>query len=77
LALVQVHDMLAPSKTGMPMTIDIQPVKLDGQHWVNVIIGGHEMERRGPYPDADAAELAAERLRRFGRALTSSGGKGG
>ena len=62
MALGQVPDMLAPSKTGMPMTIDIQPVKLDGQHWVNVIIGGHEMERRGPY-----------RLRRFGRALTSGG----
>jgi|SoimicmetaTmtLPC_FD_contig_61_1964151_length_406_multi_1_in_0_out_0_1 hypothetical protein len=60
------------------MVINIQPVKLDGQHWVNVIIGGHEMERRGPFPGADTAEIVAERIRRFGRALTSSsGGKHG
>jgi hypothetical protein len=39
------------------MVINIQPVKLDGQHWVNVIIGGHEIERRGPFLKADTAEI--------------------
>jgi hypothetical protein len=60
------------------MTIDIQPVKLDGQHWVNVSIDGTAMERRGPYVDADEAEAMARRLLQFSRALTSSsGGKHG
>ena len=59
------------------MIVQVEPVKLDGQHWVNVTIGGSEMERHGPYVDADAAESVAGRLRRVARALTSSGGKGG
>jgi hypothetical protein len=58
------------------MVINIQPVKLDGQHWVNVIIGGHEIERRGPFLNADTAEIWAERMRRFSRALTSRGSDG-
>jgi hypothetical protein len=32
------------------MTINIEPIEVDGQHWVNVTIGGSEMERRGPFP---------------------------
>jgi hypothetical protein len=59
------------------MTIDIQPVKLDGQHWVNVIIGGSEMEPRGPYVDADEAEKMAERLRAVSRAMVRLGGNRG
>ena len=53
------------------MTIDIQPVELDGQHYVNVTIGGTAMERRGPYRDADKAEIMAEHMRRIGRALNA------
>jgi hypothetical protein len=59
------------------MTIDIQPVKRDGQFWISVIIGGHEMEPRGPFPDAGTAETVADRMRRVGRALTSGGGEHG
>jgi hypothetical protein len=50
------------------LNIDIQPVKLDGQHWVDVILDG-EMNRHGPFSDADEAETVAARLRRFSRAL--------
>ena len=32
------------------MIIQVEPVKLDDQHWVNVTIDGSEMEPRGPYP---------------------------
>jgi hypothetical protein len=56
------------------MTIDIEPVKLDDQFSVTVIIGGTAMDPRGPYPDSGTAEALAERIRRFGRALTSSSG---
>jgi hypothetical protein len=48
--------------------IDIRPTEIDGKHWVDVILDG-EMRRHGPFPDADAAEAAAERMLRFGRAL--------
>ena len=59
------------------MTINMQPVEIDGKFYIGVTIGGHEMERRGPFPDADTAEIVAERMRRFGRALTSGGGDHG
>ena len=59
------------------MIIQVEPVKLDGLHWVNVIIGDSAMERRGPFPDADTAETMARRLLQFGRALTSGGGDRG
>jgi hypothetical protein len=50
------------------LNVDIQPVKLDDQHWVDVILDG-DMERHGPFSDADEAETVAARLRRFSRAL--------
>ena len=58
------------------MIVQVEPVKLDGQHWVNVIIGGSEMERRGPFSNADEAESVARRLLQFGRALTGGGKRG-
>jgi hypothetical protein len=61
----------------MPMNINIQPIKIGDEHYVAVVIGGSEMERRGPFSDADEAESVARRLLQFGRALTSSGGKRG
>jgi hypothetical protein len=54
------------------MTIDIQPIKIGNEHYVGVIMDGHEMSRRGPFLDADAAEDMAERMRRAARALTSA-----
>jgi hypothetical protein len=51
------------------MTIDIQLVETDGVHWVNLSMDGHEMERRGPYPDADTAEAMAMRIAAVCRAM--------
>jgi hypothetical protein len=59
------------------MVVEIQPVEVDGQHWIDVSIGGAEMGRRGPFHDADEAEAMAERMRRVGRALTNSCLNGG
>jgi hypothetical protein len=42
--------------------IDIQPVEIDGKHWVTIRMGELEMKPRGPYPDAKAAEAAADKL---------------
>ena len=53
-------------------------IEIDGKHWVIISRNSCEMERRGPFSDADDAEAMARRLLRFGRALTSSsGGKHG
>jgi hypothetical protein len=51
------------------MVVDIQPIEIDGKYYVNVIIDGSEMDPRGPFSDAAAAESAAERLSRAARAL--------
>ena len=59
------------------MTIEIEPVELDGKYFIDVTIDGHAMERRGPFPDADTAETIAERMRRVGRALMNGGGDHG
>lgn len=56
------------------MTIDIEAIRVDDQHWIAVIIDGFAMKRHGPLPDADAAEIAAAKMRRIGRALTNSSG---
>jgi hypothetical protein len=54
------------------ISIDIRPIELDDKHYVGVIIDGHEMNRHGPYPDADTAGAMADRLIQVSRALTSS-----
>ena len=51
------------------MTIDITPIESDGQHWVSVNMDGHAMERRGPFPDADAAEVRARQFATICRSL--------
>lgn len=53
------------------MTINIEPVEIDGQHWINVIIGGTAMERRGPFASADEAEVVATRLAAWCRAMNA------
>jgi hypothetical protein len=57
------------------MIVEVEPVKIGDGYFISVTIDGTAMERHGPLPDADAAEIVAERMRRVGRAL--SGGKHG
>jgi hypothetical protein len=58
------------------MIVQVEPVKFDGQHWVDVSMDGHTMNRHGPFPDADTAEAMARRLLQFGRALSGGGNRG-
>jgi hypothetical protein len=44
------------------LVIDIRPVEIDGKHYVGLSMNGHEMERRGPYPTAAAAEAMVREL---------------
>jgi hypothetical protein len=57
------------------MVVEVEAIKID-KHWmIEVVIDGIAMKRHGPLPDAVTAEVAAARVRRFGRAL--SGGDRG
>ena len=51
--------------------IAITPTETGGQFWVRISMDGHEMERRGPYPDADTAEVVATRLAAWCRAMNA------
>src|SRR5215831_13760133 len=44
------------------LVIDIRPIELDGKHYVSMRMNGREMEQRGPYPTAAAAEAVAREL---------------
>jgi hypothetical protein len=44
------------------LVIDIRPVEIDGKHYVSMSVNGREMEQRGPYPTAAAAEAMAREL---------------
>src|SRR5262249_32312240 len=44
------------------LVIDIRPVEIDGKHYVGISMNGREMEQRGPYPSATAAEAMAREL---------------
>ena len=44
------------------LTMDVRPVEIDGKHWVDVSMNGHALPRRGPFPNANAAKTAANRL---------------
>src|SRR5262249_13159344 len=44
------------------LIIDIRPVEIDGKHYVSMGMNGREMEQRGPYPTAAAAEAMAREL---------------
>jgi len=44
------------------LIIDIQPVEIDGKHYVGMSMNGRKMEQRGPYPTAAAAEAVAREL---------------
>jgi hypothetical protein len=56
------------------MVVEVEPIEANGKHWIAVVIDGIAMKRHGPLPDAVTAEIAAARVRRFGRALTNSSG---
>jgi hypothetical protein len=43
-------------------TIDIQPIEINGGHYVAINMGGRELRRHGPYADADAAKATVDRL---------------
>jgi hypothetical protein len=49
--------------------IQVEPIEVNGKHYVGVAIDGTAMEPRGPYPDSDTAELAAAKMRAMGRTL--------
>jgi hypothetical protein len=48
---------------------DIQPIEIDGKHYVDVSIDGQELQRRGPFQNAEAAEATAARFAAFCRGL--------
>jgi hypothetical protein len=58
------------------VVIQVEPVEVNGQHWVSVVIDDHETNRHGPYADADAAESVVGRLSRVAHALTGGGDRG-
>ena len=56
----------------MAYNVDVIPIKDDAGHWVSITVDGHEVERRGPYPDEQTAQdvgekIAAERQLRIDR----------
>ena len=51
----------------------IQPVEVDGKHYVNVNIDGCKTNRYGPYVDADAAGAMARQVAGVCRSLFHSG----
>jgi hypothetical protein len=70
--------MFAPNKSGRPtVVIQVEPVEIGGKFWVEVIIGGSKMEKRGPFSTIDEAEAVVGRLSRVARSLSSGGGNRG
>jgi hypothetical protein len=50
------------------MNVSIQPARLDGEHYVDVILDG-ETSRHGPFAGAGEAEVMAVRFAAICRAL--------
>jgi hypothetical protein len=44
------------------LTMDVQPIEVDGKWWVDVSLNGRKMKRRGPFLSADAAKIAADKF---------------
>ena len=44
------------------LVIDIRPIEIDGKHYISMNMNGRELEQRGPYPTAAAAEAMAREL---------------
>jgi hypothetical protein len=45
-----------------PPANEIRLVESNGQHFVSVVMDGHEMRQHGPFANADAAEAMAIRF---------------
>ena len=58
-----VPDYALLEQDGRPrMVVDIQPVVVEGEHYVTVIMDGCEMRRHRPYSDRGTAEAAANHM---------------
>ena len=51
------------------MIAHIQPIETCGRHWVRIDMDGCELQPRGPFPYADAAEAMAIRIAAVCRAM--------
>lgn len=51
------------------MTVDIQPVEIAGQFWVEVVMDSQPMSRHGAFATPDEAEAAACRIAAMARGL--------
>ena len=56
------------AREGTMIITDTRPIDR-GQQWISVITDGCELERRGPFPDTDAAEVMARQLATICRSL--------
>ena len=54
------------------MTIDITPIIEAGDHFVEVVIDGDKLKRRGPFASADEAEAEASRVAAICRAMRAN-----
>jgi hypothetical protein len=58
------------------INVDVEPVEIDGKHWVSTRANGRETSRQGPFPDAAAARAAADRRMRRWRKTAGGNGAG-
>ena len=58
------------------MTVDIQPVEIAGQFWVEVVMDSQPMSRHGAFATPDEAEAAACRIAAMCRAIHCRGALG-
>jgi hypothetical protein len=62
------------SSMTVSIEVDVQPVEIDGQHWVRTSANGRETKREGPFADAAAARSAADRhMRRWRKTAGDNG----
>jgi hypothetical protein len=50
-----------PARTTM-IAISVEPIEIDGKHFVEVTMGGRKLKKRGPYINADKAKAEADRI---------------
>jgi len=51
----------APAAAASPIN-EIRTIESDGQHFIDLWLDGHEMQRRGPFASHEIAEAMAARL---------------
>jgi hypothetical protein len=47
------------------IAMNVEPIEIDGKHWVEVSMNGRKMKRRGPFKDANTAKAEADRVVRY------------